>query len=146
VGLESTIVSCLESSAALLRPGGITREQLEATLGEPLEKPGKQSEKPVAPGQLSSHYAPRAPLRLNARAVRPGEAWLGFGEHQPHEAGMVLNLSSTGDLRQAAANLFAMLHQLDALEPACIAVAPVPEQGLGLAINDRLRRAAAPRE
>ncbi|HEX7774896.1 MAG TPA: Sua5 family C-terminal domain-containing protein, partial [Parvibaculum sp.] len=95
-----------------------------------------------SPGQLSSHYAPRAALRLNAAEARPGEALLGFG---PDARGAAMNLSPSGDLTEAAANLFAMLRALDRTSRA-IAVSPVPETGLGEAINDRLRRAAAPRD
>ncbi|MGM0586506.1 MAG: Sua5 family C-terminal domain-containing protein, partial [Pseudomonadota bacterium] len=108
-----------------------------------------QAEAPQAPGMLASHYAPGASLRLNAGAPRPGEAWLGFGaEPDAPPSGPALSLSPSGDLAEAAANLFAHLRRLDArLEgQGVIAVAPIPEIGLGAAINDRLRRAAAPRE
>lgn len=137
VGLESTIVALLGPVATLLRPGGVPVEAIEAITG-PLAAPG---EGPVqAPGMLSRHYAPDRPVRLDVREKRAGEALLGFG------AGMDdadLNLSASGDLAEAAANLFAMLRALDRPDVAAIAVAPVPETGLGLAINDRLRRAAA---
>jgi L-threonylcarbamoyladenylate synthase len=138
-GLESTIVA-LSPAPTLLRPGGLPREQIEALLACPLQdfrEPGV-----VAPGQLASHYAPKAALRLNARSVGLGEVLLGFGPGAPEGA---LNLSRSGDLREAAANLFAYLRALDAQGPAQIAVMPVPSTGLGEAINDRLRRAAAPR-
>jgi len=138
VGLESTIVSLLDDTARLLRSGGLAREIIEDALGRKLEA---ATAGPLhAPGQLESHYAPRAVLRLNAESWRAGEAQLGFGAYDAP-----LNLSHRGNVVEAAANLFAMLHQLDAAAPATIAVAPVPMAGLGEAINDRLKRAAAPR-
>lgn len=136
VGLESTIVD--PAGPTLLRPGGIPEETLSAALGKPLAAPA-QSAPITAPGQLASHYAPDAAVRLNAINAKQGEFLIGFGD----VAGD-LNLSATGDLREAAANLFEMLHRADASGQP-IAIAPVPETGLGLAINDRLRRAAAPR-
>ncbi|WP_299969827.1 L-threonylcarbamoyladenylate synthase [uncultured Roseobacter sp.] len=139
VGVESTIVG-LTGTPALLRPGGLPVEALEAALGAPLLRPGPPDAHSVtAPGQLASHYAPRAPLRMNADAARPGELMLGFGP-----MACDANLSDRGDLQEAAANLFALLHRLDASGQP-IAVAPVPMAGLGRAINDRLARAAAPR-
>lgn len=138
VGLESTIVSCVDRPT-LLRAGGIPAEALEACLGAPLARTA-DPETPVAPGQLASHYAPRGTVRLNALEAREGEVLLGFG---PVEA--ALNLSPSGDLTQAASRLFACLHQLDAMGATAIAVSPIPDHGLGRAINDRLRRAAAPR-
>jgi L-threonylcarbamoyladenylate synthase len=120
----------------------VPRQDIEAVLGHPLATHSAGA-KPQAPGMLASHYAPRAHLRLNAKP-EPGEAYLAFGPQSPTPA-RSLNLSPTGDLREAAANLFAFLRLLDAAETATIAVAPVPEEGLGEAINDRLRRAAAPR-
>ena len=138
VGLESTIVSC-GSKPALLRAGGIPAEAIEDALGMGLMR-SVDADVPQAPGQLVSHYAPNGSVRLNAAAARGGETFLGFG---PMEAD--LNLSDAGDLREAAANLFEMLHQLDAMGAAQIAVAPIPAHGLGAAINDRLKRAAAPR-
>jgi L-threonylcarbamoyladenylate synthase len=138
VGVESTIVG-LTGAPTLLRPGGLPAEAIEAALGVPLARP--EAGAPLsAPGQLESHYAPGAPVRLGATDKRPGEKLLGFGA----APGADLNLSPAGDLREAAANLFAMLHDIDDGRSP-IAVAPVPETGLGLAINDRLRRAAAPR-
>lgn len=139
VGVESTILG-LDGPPALLRPGGVPVEALEALLG-PLASGGDVA-KPNAPGQLLSHYAPGAAVRLNADTARAGEVRLGFGP-----AAADLNLSPQGDLVQAAANLFHLLRQADALAGpgGTIAVAPVPETGLGRAINDRLRRAAAPR-
>jgi L-threonylcarbamoyladenylate synthase len=144
VGLESTIVGLAGERPALLRPGGLPAEAIEAALGARLAAPGGGIS---APGQLASHYAPVARLRLNAEAPRPGELWLGFGPGQDARAGATLNLSPTGDLQEGAANLFAHLRSLDARAGPgrTIAVAPVPERGLGRAINDRLARAAAPR-
>jgi len=139
-GLESTIVT-LAPKPTLLRPGAIAREDIEAVLGCRLAdfRQGKVQ----SPGQLLSHYAPQAALRLDAVAAFPGEALLGFGPLAPETA---LNLSRTGDLREAAANLFAYLRVLDAQQPSRIAVMPIPDGGLGEAINDRLRRASAPRD
>ena len=136
MGLESTVLGFDRERPVLLRPGAITREEIEAVAG-PLAPAGNDIS---SPGQLESHYAPRAHLRLNALGAEPGEALLGFGP----SPGARLNLSSGADLREAAANLFAMLRALDK-ETGRIAVMPVPETGLGEAINDRLRRAAAPR-
>jgi len=138
VGLESTIV-WLAGEPALLRPGGLPAEQVEAALGRPLSQQ-TAANTPTAPGQLASHYAPAARVRLNADAPVEGEVFLGFGA-----MACDLNLSAAGDLVEAAANLFGHLHALDAMGKP-IAVAPVPEKGLGVAINDRLRRAAAPRD
>ena len=139
VGVESTILGLVDD-AALLRPGGVAVERLEAMLG-PLVM-GGNSEKPNAPGQLASHYAPGASVRLAAASAAPDEVYLGFGDEDRG-----LNLSAKGDLVEAAANLFHMLRLADGLAgPAGkIAIAPIPEIGLGRAINDRLRRAAAPR-
>ena len=138
VGVESTIVGLVDG-AALLRPGGVALEDLEALLG-PLALGGSEL-RPNAPGQLASHYAPVAAVRLNAVAAGPGEIGLGFGPGD-----WELNLSAAGDLVEAAANLFHLLRQADAQALGRgIAVALVPEVGLGRAINDRLRRAAAPR-
>ncbi|MTH76575.1 L-threonylcarbamoyladenylate synthase [Paracoccus aestuariivivens] len=139
VGVESTIIGWVDGRPALLRPGGVSAEQIEAVLGQPLTRPAINPDAPNAPGQLTSHYAPRASLRLNATSVAPGEVMIGFGE----VAGE-LTLSASGDLAEAASNLFDLLRQADATGRP-IAVATVPETGLGAAINDRLRRAAAPR-
>lgn len=140
VGLESTIVAVLPGEAVrLLRPGGVSREALLGVVGELAVSLAERIE---APGQLASHYAPRARLRMNALAPEEGEAFLGFG---PHHSEGCPNLSRAGDLVEAAANLFTMLRSLDAGGVAAIAVAPVPEHGLGEAINDRLQRAAIPR-
>ena len=141
VGVESTILG-LAGEPTLLRPGGLPVEALEACLGMALAT-GGDAAKPSAPGQLASHYAPGAALRLKVTAPEPGDVWIGFGPC----ANAALTLSETGDLVEAAANLFHLLREADALAGpgGRIAVAPVPERGLGRAMNDRLRRAAAPR-
>jgi L-threonylcarbamoyladenylate synthase len=145
LGLESTIVACLGGIMRLLRPGAISRDALEAALGEAIpDEPGIETRAPAAPGQLASHYAPRARLRLNATSISEAEAALDFGGVLAGAA-VRLDLSASGDLEEAAAHLFAHLRALDATGSATIAVAPIPERGLGVAINDRLRRAAAPR-
>jgi len=143
VGLESTIIGFDGARAVMLRPGGVPAEAVEEVLGTPLAD--RDASRITAPGQLSSHYAPAARLRLNADAPRPGELWLGLG---PVPAGADgLSLSPAGDLAEAASLLFAHLRTLDAraLPGQVIAVAPIPDRGLGRAINDRLMRAAAPR-
>ena len=141
IGVESTVVDLSAPDVArLLRPGGVPRVAIEAEIG-PLE--GAEHGPPRAPGMMESHYAPRLPLRLDARAARPGEALLAFGPDVPSGAAATLNLSPAGDLDEAAANLFAMLHALDRPEFSAIAVAPVADEGRGAAINDRLRRAVA---
>jgi L-threonylcarbamoyladenylate synthase len=140
VGVESTIVACL-GEPALLRPGGLPREQIERVLGQPLAMAPIADDAPLAPGMLSSHYAPKAKLRLDAEAAGADEALLAFG---PAPAA-TLNLSPRGDLIEAAANLFSHLRALDASGAKRIAVMKVPHEGLGEAINDRLKRAAAPR-
>ena len=149
VGVESTIVACLDGHVRLLRPGGITRQAIESVLGRPLDRaPDGPADRPLAPGLLASHYAPAAPVRLDAVDIRPGEAALLLGPAQPaglDQAVAAINLSPDGDLVEAAAALFAALRQLDALAPAAIAVVPIPNIGLGEAIRDRLARAAAPR-
>jgi len=144
-GLESTVIGFDGTTPLLLRPGAVTREEIEEVLGSKIscETHTDVAGNPASPGQLASHYAPRAQLRLNARAVEPGEAMLAFGENVPESDGAIINLSPDGDLREAAANLFAALRTLDQTGAKTIAVAPVPEKGLGIAINDRLRRAAA---
>lgn len=138
VGVESTIVSCV-GRPAVLRAGGLPVEVLEDCLGAPLSLPD-DPETPISPGQLASHYAPVGTVRLNATDVQQDEVLLGFGA-----VDAALNLSPGGDLTEAAARLFDCLHQLDAMGATKIAVSPIPEHGLGRAINDRLRRAAAPR-
>jgi L-threonylcarbamoyladenylate synthase len=146
VGVESTVVDLTLPRPTLLRPGGATREAIEEVigplaLGPAIGTPGALH----APGQLESHYAPSLPVRLNATAVEPGEGLLAFGSDVPGGAVMMFNLSPTGDVAEAAAHLFGMLRALDRPGIGRIAVMPIPEHGLGLAINDRLRRAAAPR-
>ncbi len=152
VGVESTIIGCFERPM-LLRPGGLAREEIERVLGRELARPAIEAEsadsQPLAPGMLTSHYAPRARVRLNAQSVQPGEALLAFG-HAPvagqDRASAVLNLSERGDPAEAATHLFGYLREADATGATTIAVMPIPMDGLGEAINDRLRRAAAGRE
>jgi L-threonylcarbamoyladenylate synthase len=148
VGVESTVVGCFETPM-LLRPGGLPREAIERVLGRALagvpEAMAGEAAAPLAPGMLASHYAPRTPVRLAAVRVEPGEALLAFGPTAPVGADLaiaVMNLSPRGDLAEAAANLFGYLRSLDTKGAHGIAVMPVPEHGLGEAINDRLRRAA----
>lgn len=149
VGLESTIVDCASETPRLLRAGGMPREEIEKALGAKIEIAGNgDANAPASPGRLDSHYATRTRLRLNAREVKQGEALLAFSEPLPKGAELsmlTLNLSHSGDLTEAAANLFAYMRALDAAGVAAIAVAPIPKAGLGEAINDRLMRAAAPR-
>lgn len=142
-GLESTIAAVRDGHVDILRPGPVIAADIERLAGVPVwlrTSTGRVD----APGQLASHYAPRARVRLNAAAPEPGEAFLAFGP-APATAAPVLNLSPAGDLPEAAANLFAYLRRLDASGVAAIAVMPISDEGLGVAINDRLRRAAAPR-
>lgn len=143
VGLESTVIDLCGERPALLRHGAVTHEQLEAVLG-PVEDATRPAEgaAPRSPGQIARHYAPSIPVRLNAETVESGEALLTCGDHAADGATTVLNLSPSGDLTEAAANLFAHLRVLDSPEHRAIAVMPIPETGLGRAINDRLRRAA----
>jgi L-threonylcarbamoyladenylate synthase len=143
LGLESTVIGFDGGRAVLLRAGAIARADIEAVAGPLAQATGSKIQ---SPGQLASHYAPRAALRLDAMTVGGDEALLAFGPLIPAGAGRMLNLSVSGDLKEAAANLFAMLHMLDAGGAAAIAVMPIPNMGLGEAINDRLRRAAGPRE
>ncbi len=145
VGVESTILDLTKNPAVLLRPGAITKEQIEGVIG-PVQQSGGNAAQPNAPGQLESHYAPSALVRLEAKSAGADENFLLFGAEMGITGGKKrLNLSPTGDLNEAAANLFAMLHELDSPGIKGIAVMPIPETGLGIAINDRLRRAAAPR-
>ncbi|MGJ4900992.1 L-threonylcarbamoyladenylate synthase [Bradyrhizobium sp. HKCCYLS2058] len=150
VGVESTIVGCFDAPT-LLRPGGVPSEAIEAVLGRALARPAadtETSEQPLAPGMLASHYAPHAHVRLDASDVAPGEALLAFGPVTlpgASEAAAILNLSPAGDPAEAATHLFGYLRSLDAKGARSIAVMPIPNDGLGEAINDRLRRAAAPR-
>jgi L-threonylcarbamoyladenylate synthase len=146
-GLESTIVACLGPRPQLLRPGAITREAIEKALGAPIEWASAARSAPNAPGQLASHYAPKAALRLAAARVQADEAALDFGGAlEGGGPSARLDLSPSGDLVEAASHLFSYLRTLDAAGLPRIAVAPIPNHGLGAAINDRLRRAAAPRD
>jgi L-threonylcarbamoyladenylate synthase len=151
VGVESTIVGCF-SDPVLLRPGGLPRADIERVLGHPLQSLPADAEsdsgRPLAPGMLASHYAPRTPVRLNASDVHVGEALLAFGPAKVARAecaSAMMNLSPRGDLAEAAANLFGYLRTLDTKNADAIAVMPIPDDGLGEAINDRLRRAAVGR-
>lgn len=155
VGVESTILDCTGPVPVLLRPGGLPREAIEAALGAPLASPAAASPvapdtetAPLAPGMLASHYAPSVPVRLDARDVKPGEALLTFAGARPpgaEQAVATRDLSPAGELVEAAATLFACLRELDRAGARAIAVVPLPRHGLGEAIADRLRRAAAPR-
>jgi len=152
VGVESTIVGCFDQPM-LLRPGGLPRAEIERVLGRALVQPpadaDSDSGQPLAPGMLASHYAPRARVRLDAERLEPGEALLAFGLGAISgidAASIVMNLSERGDLDEAAANLFGHLRALDGKGVRTIAVMPIPNEGLGEAINDRLRRAAVGRE
>jgi L-threonylcarbamoyladenylate synthase len=148
IGVESTIVAVDAAGARLLRAGGLPADAIEAVLGIPLARPLADTERPTAPGQLASHYAPRAALRLEVADVRPGEALLAFGRRLPPGADAavaVFQLSERGDVAEATRNLFAGLRALDATGAATIAVMPLPDAGLGEALADRLARAAAPR-
>jgi L-threonylcarbamoyladenylate synthase len=152
VGVESTVVGCF-GTPILLRPGGVPSEAIEAVLGAPLARPTAESaaenSQPLAPGMLTSHYAPHAAVRLDATSVAAGEALLAFGPNVlpgAEHAAVVMNLSMRGDLAEAATHLFGYLRALDAKAVRSIAVMPIPDDGLGEAINDRLRRAAAPKD
>jgi len=152
VGVESTIVGIFDQPI-LLRPGGLPRADIERVLGLTLKQPPEDAEsdsdQPLAPGMLASHYAPRTKVRLNAMRLEPGEALLAFGTDAVSgidAAAAVMNLSVRGDLDEAAANLFGHLRALDTRAARVIAVMPIPDDGLGEAINDRLRRAAVGRE
>jgi L-threonylcarbamoyladenylate synthase len=147
IGLESTIVDLTGESPRLLRAGAVARAEVEQVLGRRLLTADSGVERPQAPGMLASHYAPAARLRLDVHEVAPGEALLAFGRNLPANAAAsvaTINLSPGGDLAEAAARFFSALRELDRRAPV-IAVAPIPDTGLGEAINDRLRRAAAPR-
>ena len=152
VGVESTIVGCFDEPM-LLRPGGVPRGEIERVLGRALVQPPDVADNDpsqlLAPGMLASHYAPRTPVRLDAERIEAGEALLAFGPDAvpgADSASTVMNLSAQGDLNEAAANLFGYLRALDAVGARAIAVMPVPDHGLGEAINDRLRRAAMGRK
>lgn len=145
-GIESTILDLSGDFPTLLRPGAILREELEDTLGLNIRTSHGNAAHPTAPGQLTSHYAPTLPVRLNVLTPEADEAYLAYGPMLGTcNAAQMKNLSERGDLFEAAANLFAMLRELDVAGLKGIAVAPIPERGLGIAINDRLSRAAAPR-
>ena len=141
VGLESTVLDLSGDIPAILRPGAVTREMIELLLGS--VSPAGASTKIAAPGMLKSHYAPSLPMRLNAKTAKEGELFLGFGNISGPTGSETLSV--TGDLTEAAARLFALIRFLDRPGATGIAIAPIPEVGLGVAINDRLRRAAAPR-
>jgi L-threonylcarbamoyladenylate synthase len=149
IGVESTIVACLDDEPRLLRPGGVPRAAIEAVLKRPLAAAQENGrDRPLAPGQLQSHYAPEAQVRLEARSIRPGEAALLFGPSDPpgtETARAVINLSRRGYTAEAASALFSALRRLDASGARVIAIVPIPDEGLGEAVNDRLRRAAAER-
>ena len=147
IGLESTIIDCSTDDITLLRHGGVTIEEVENIIKKPLLIPTNNIDEtsPKSPGQLKSHYAPMAKIRLNVIKPHDGEKYLGFGDCCPNA---LLNLSPRGDLKQAAANLFNMLYSLDMMgnrDNNIIAIAPIPNHNIGIAINDRLKRAAAPR-
>jgi L-threonylcarbamoyladenylate synthase len=142
IGLESTIIDLTTSTPLLLRPGGLLLEEIELLIG-PLKTPCQFSIK--APGMMKSHYAPSLPLRLNVKKPLENEAYLAFGD-TPFKGDHILNLSPSSDLTEAAANLFKMMRLLDRTQFCGIAAAPIPLKGLGIALNDRLLRAAAPRE
>ena len=144
IGLESTVVGLHRNRAELLRPGGVPRAAIERLIGPlAVSPPGDTTRPQRSPGRLDRHYAPSRPVRLNAAEVAADEALLAFGGGAPAGAAMYRNLSVAGDLDEAARNLFAMLRELDRPDIAAIAVMPIPEIGLGAAINDRLCRAAA---
>jgi L-threonylcarbamoyladenylate synthase len=145
LGVESTVVAVQAGKVIMLRPGGVTAEDIARVTGQPIERSLHAQAKPLSPGQLASHYAPRADVRLEATSIAAGEALLAFGSDVPEHDGPSVNLSVRGDLKEAAANFFAALRTLDASGAATIAVMPIPRTGLGEAINDRLQRAAAPR-
>jgi len=145
IGIESTVLDLTAPTPTLLRPGGVTEEELIAAIGLLETLPAATSAALKSPGLLENHYAPELPLRLDAGTVGPDEALLAFGPAPPAGAILTENLSIAGDLVEAAANLFAMLRRLDRSGASGIAVMPIPDHGLGRAINDRLRRAAAPR-
>jgi L-threonylcarbamoyladenylate synthase len=142
IGLESTVVDATGGEPVILRLGGLARDNMERILGRPLVLARGAPGRPASPGMLARHYAPTARLRLDAGEVHAGEALLAFGPTVPKHAAAAINLSPSGDLAEAAANLFSALRELDAAGPEAIAVMPIPHRGLGEAINDRLQRAA----
>jgi L-threonylcarbamoyladenylate synthase len=141
LGIESTVVSAIDGEVGLLRPGALPREAIELVLGAPLAA-APANHRGASPGQLATHYAPRTQLRLDATSVGANEALLGFGPKVPQGARTTINLSASGNLEEAAARLFAALRELDQVGATAIAVMPIPANGLGEAINDRLQRAA----
>ncbi|MGB1547552.1 MAG: L-threonylcarbamoyladenylate synthase [Alphaproteobacteria bacterium] len=143
IGLESTVLDLSGERAVLLRPGAVTIEMLQETIGEVEPANPADAKQPRSPGMMDRHYAPSIPVRLNAIAAEPGEALLSFGAHAITGFAAERNLSEKSNLREAAANLYRYLRELDWSGFRAIAVMPIPEEGLGLAINDRLRRAAA---
>lgn len=143
VGLESTVIDLSQDTPVLLRAGGLDTKVIEAIIGTTIASCHHNPHLPKSPGQTLRHYATLTPLRTHASYVRATEALLAFGRHEPHGAAHTVNLSFRGDLTEAAANFFSMLHELDQGGFEGIAVSPIPEQGLGIAINDRLRRAVA---
>ncbi|WP_337182016.1 Sua5 family C-terminal domain-containing protein, partial [Shinella sp.] len=148
VGLESTILKVEGETIRLLRPGGLDAADVERVIGRPVTRGDKAGATVEAPGMLASHYAPDAPVRLDAGDVKPGEALIRFGGTPlpgEGEAALVLDLSPSGNLAEAAANLFGYMKTADAAGARSIAFSPIPTTGLGEAINDRLQRAAAPR-
>jgi len=142
IGLESTVVDVTGEEPVILRLGGLARDSIASVLGRPVALAQGEPGKPASPGMLARHYAPATRLRLEVREVRDGEALLAFGLAVPKYGGAMINLSPSGDLVEAAANLFSALRALDATGATAIAVMPIPHTGLGEAINDRLRRAA----
>jgi L-threonylcarbamoyladenylate synthase len=147
IGVESTILGCLDDRITMLRPGGLARAALETALGFPIHEGAADADAPRAPGRLTSHYAPHHALRLNGKEVRPGEALLDFGgKGLPGSPPVATrDLSPSGTLTEAAANLYTYLRDLDSIPSTGIVVSPLPPDGLGEAIEDRLIRAAAPR-
>ena len=146
IGLESTVIDATGAEIAILRSGAISRDKIEVVTGAVISPAGTSGRQPKSPGQLLSHYAPNCHLRMNATTVGENEALLAFGPDAPKTQGPSINLSPSGDLGEAAAGLFAALRELDQPQVACIAVMPIPDSGLGEAINDRLRRAAAAKD
>jgi L-threonylcarbamoyladenylate synthase len=142
IGLESTVIDLASDEPTVLRLGAISREAIARVLGGPVAVARGAPGRPASPGMLARHYAPAARLRLEAGEVYDGEALLAFGRDVPKHAGAMINLSAASDLTEAAANLFAALRALDRSGATTIAVMPIPHEGLGEAINDRLRRAA----
>ncbi|EJF86736.1 L-threonylcarbamoyladenylate synthase [Bartonella rattimassiliensis] len=148
IGLESTIIRICAENIYLLRPGGLATEKIEEVVGKSLKRIDQRATI-EAPGMLKSHYAPNAEIRLNVEKVENGEALLAFGPKRvmgTENAVFILNLSEEGTLEEAASHLFQYMKELDSFKVRCIAVEPIPSHGLGEAINDRLIRAAAPRE